>query len=446
MQARHDTSDHGIGCTRRQFIGMSALAGAGLLTGCAANPVTGQSQLMLVSEGEEIQLDRENSPHQFSADYGVTQDTRLTAYMAETGKRLAVITHRPQMPYRFEVVNAVYINAYAFPGGSIGVTRGILLKLGDEAELASLLGHELGHVNSRHTAQQMSKGTLTQAVIGGLAIAAGTQGRLYGDIAAQVGMLGAGALLATYSRANEREADALGLAYMTRAGYGADGFIGLMDMLNTMNTHKSNAIELMFATHPMSSERYETAVREVNTQYAAKKGLPRYRERYMDNIAGVRAQAPAIEAMQRGDAAMAQNTLDVAEKEYRSALKAAPEDYTALVVMAKNQIAQKKFSEAAGYTRQAAAVYPQEAQAHYLGGYAAIQTKKYEDALASLTAYDKIFPGNPQIQYLRGRAYEGMGRREAAAKDFYGFLQKVREGDEAQYAYRRLVEWGYVKQ
>lgn len=446
MRARHVDGDLGLRYSRRQFLELSAVAGAGLLAGCAANPVTGQSQLMLVSEGQEIQLDRENSPHQFSADYGVTQDARLAAYMAETGKRLAVITHRPQMPYRFEVVNAVYINAYAFPGGSIGVTRGILLKLDDEAELASLLGHELGHVNARHTAQQMSKGTLTQAVIGGLAIAAGTQGRLYGDIAAQVGMLGAGALLATYSRANEREADALGLAYMTRAGYGADGFIGLMDMLNTMNTHKSNAIELMFSTHPMSSERFETAVREVNTRYADKKGLPRYKERYMDNIAGVRALAPAIEAMQRGDAAMAKNAFDEAEKAYRSALTAAPEDYTALVVMAKNQIAQKKFSEASVYTTQAAAVYPQEAQAHYLGGYAAIQTKHYEEALAALAAYDKIFPGNPQIQFLSGRAYEGMGRREEAAKAYYGFLQNVREGEQAQYAYRRLVEWGYVKQ
>ena len=350
------------------------------------------------------------------------------------------------MPYRFEVVNAVYINAYAFPGGSIGVTRGILLKLDDEAELASLLGHELGHVNARHTAQQMSKGTVTQAVIGGLAIAAGTQGRLYGDIAAQVGMLSAGALLATYSRANEREADALGLAYMTKAGYGADGFIGLMDMLNSMNRHQSNAIELMFATHPMSSERYETAVQEVSTRYAAKKALPRYRERYMDNIAGVRALAPAIEAMQRGDAAMAKNELDAAEKEYRSALKSAPEDYTALVVMAKNQIARKRFAEAAGFTSQAAAVYPREAQARYLGGYANIQAKRFEKALEELTAYDKLLPGNPQIQFLNGLAYEGMDRREDAAKHFYGFLQKVREGEEAQYAYRRLVEWGYVKQ
>ncbi len=444
MRSRSHQEDPGTRFTRRQFIELTALAGVGMLTGCAANPVTGESQLMLVSEGEEIQIDKQNSPSQFSADYGVTQDAGLAAYMAETGKRLAIITHRPQMPYQFEVVNAVYINAYAFPGGSIGITRGILLKLDDEAELAALIGHELGHVNARHTARQMSKGSVTQTIISGLAMAAGTQGRMYGDIAAQLGMVGAGALLASYSRENEREADALGLAYMTRAGYGADGFTGLMDMLNSMNQHKSNAIELMFSTHPMSRERYETAVAAVNTRYADKKGQPRHRERYMDHIASVRAIAPAIEAMQRGDAAMAKKDIQGAETSYRGALKIAPEDYTALVIMAKNQIAQKKFSEAITYATKASAVYPEEAQAHYLGGYAQIQVKQYDRALASLAAYDKRLPGNPQIQFLTGYANEGMDRRENAARHYINFLQKVREGQEAQYAYQRLLEWGYV--
>ena len=155
--ATHDAlTDRGL--SRRDFIRLSALAAAGLLSGCATNPVTGESQFMLMSEQEEIQIDRQNSPYQLSADYGITQDRRLEAYINETGQRLATLTHRPRMPYRFNVVNATYINAYAFPGGTISATRGILLKLNDEAELASLLGHELGHVNARHTAQQMSKG------------------------------------------------------------------------------------------------------------------------------------------------------------------------------------------------------------------------------------------------------------------------------------------------
>ncbi|UCF56248.1 MAG: M48 family metalloprotease, partial [Deltaproteobacteria bacterium] len=253
--------------TRRDFLWVISMSAAGFVAGCAVSPVTGRRQLMLVSEDQEIQIDKQNSPHQFSADYGVVQDKALNDYIDQTGKKIAARTHRPHMPYSFRVVNASYINAYAFPGGSIACTRGILLSLDNEAELAALLGHELGHVNARHTAQQMSKGLLTQAVVGGLSVLAGTKGAAYGRMASQLGMIGGGALLASYSRDNEREADALGMEYMVRTGYTPKGMIGLMDMLRALSKNKPSTIELMFATHPMSDERYQTAVETAQSKY-----------------------------------------------------------------------------------------------------------------------------------------------------------------------------------
>ena len=161
--------------TRRDFMKLGTLAAAGCLTGCAVNPVTGASQLMLMNEGQEISVDLENSPHQFSADYGQLLDGSLNGYIQRVGLGLSKLTHRPQMPYSFRGVNANYVNAYAFPGGSIAVTRGMLLKMDNEAELAALLGHELGHVNARHTASQMSKGMLTQILAAGAVAAVGEQ-------------------------------------------------------------------------------------------------------------------------------------------------------------------------------------------------------------------------------------------------------------------------------
>ncbi|MCU0592413.1 MAG: M48 family metalloprotease, partial [Desulfobacterales bacterium] len=145
------------------------------------------------------------------------------------------------MPFSFRVVNATYINAYAFPGGSIACTRGILLQLDNEAELAALLGHEIGHVNARHTAEQLSKGQLTNIVVGGLSIIADVAAPGMGQVASALGGFGAGAFLASYSRDNERQADALGTEYMVQSGYSPDGMVALMEMLNNLNKSKPSS-------------------------------------------------------------------------------------------------------------------------------------------------------------------------------------------------------------
>ncbi len=446
MTGRNSANRSSGELTRRDFLWLTSLSVAGLAAGCATNPVTGRSQLMLVSEDSEIQLDKQNSPHQFSADYGVLQDRELNRYIHQTGKKLADLSHRPHMPYSFQGVNATYINAYAFPGGSIAATRGILLTLDSEAELAALLGHELGHVNARHTAQQMSKGMLTQALVGGVAVYAGTQSSMLGDLTSTLGSIAAGALLASYSRDNEREADALGMAYMVKNGYSSEGFVGLMDMLNNLSKHKPSTAELLFSTHPMGSERYQTALESARTQYRYAQKYPLHRERYMDQTARLRAIKGAIEAMQQGEALLQQKKPDAAEGHFKKALKQAPEDYAALMMMSKCLAAQKKLNEARPFAEKAQQVYPDEAQGHYMSGLLKLQTKAFDGAHQDFERYDKLLPGNPAILFLKGYSFEGMGQRRPAAENYYAFLQKVKQGSEAQYAYRRLVEWGYLKQ
>jgi predicted Zn-dependent protease len=431
--------------TRRDFLWLTSISAGALLVGCAINPVTGKHQLMLVSEEQEIQIDKQYSPMQFSADYGVAQDSQLNDYIDQTGKKMAAYTHRPSMPYSFQVVNANYVNAYAFPGGSIACTRGILLSLENEAELAALLGHELGHVNARHTAEQMSKGILTQAVVGGISVVAGTQGGAYGQLASQMGMLGAGALLASYSRGNEREADALGMEYMVRSGYSPKGMIGLMDILRSMSKHQPSTIELMFATHPMSDERYKTAVGRAQSEYASAETLPVYRERYMDHTAKLRTLKGAIEEMREGDRLMMDKRLDHAEAHFNKALKLAPNDYTGLVMMSTCQLLKKKYKRGITFAERAQRVYPQEAQAYHLSGFAKIQTRDFEGAYQEFTVYEKLLPGNPNTIFLKGYAQEGMQHLQKAANDYHRYLQVVQKGEKAEYAHKRLRQWGYYK-
>lgn len=427
-------------------LGASSLAVAPLLSSCALNPATGSRHLMMLSEDEEISLDRQQSPQQFSSDYGKVRDQGLNAYLDGVGKSLATRSHRPHMPYSFRAVNAAYINAYAFPGGSIAATRGILVEMENEAELAALLGHEIGHVNARHSAQQASKSLLASIFVSGASLASSVAGLgAASDLVQGVGKLGAGALLARYSRDNEREADALGMEYLTRAGYSPEGMVGLMRMLQKNGRSRASAIEMMFATHPMSDERLTNVQTAATTTFRDRQGLPLHRERYLDHTAGVRAQRPLLTALQKGSEAMGKKQWAGAEEQFNEAIRLQEDDYAAQVMLAKCHLAQDRRDEAERHALRAAALYPEEAQAHVLIGVTSLAAKKFAQAHEHLAAYDRLLPGNQEVLFFLGYSLEHMDRKEEAARKYAAYLQKQRQGEQAQHAASRLKEWGYAK-
>lgn len=430
--------------SRRDFLTAASLSSVAVLTGCATNPVTGRRMLMLVGEQEEINQDRTAAPHQFSADYGALQDRALNDYVDRVGRRVAAVSHRPQMPYSFRGVNAVYVNAYTFPAGSVAVTRGMLLDLQNEAELGAVLGHEVGHVNARHTARAMTWGVLAQAAVVGTSLVLAQKKAEYGALAAGLGGLGTGLLLARYSRDNEREADALGLQYLVKAGYGPQGMVGLMDLLKKLSTRQSNAVETLFATHPMSDERYQTAVAQVGSQYASSCDLPLNREAYMDHTAALRAKRGAIEALQKGEEALAAGKANAAEPQFKAALQQMPDDYCGLLLAAKCSLAQGRAAEAERYVKAAEEANPGEAQAHHLGGMTALKLKRFDVACQEFDAYEQKLPGNPTTVFYKGYSLEGLGRREAAATSYAQYLRVGGGGDLAEHARARLTDWGYL--
>jgi len=253
-----------------------------LLSSCAANPVSGKQDFMLISEQEEIDMGRKVDASVIK-EYGLYNDPRLTAYVADMGQRLGKLSHRPQLEYSFKILDSPVVNAFAAPGGYLFFTRGILATLNSEAELAGVMGHEIGHVTARHSAQQLSKAQAAQI---GLIIPQVLGVPLLSDLA-QVGM---GLFFMKYSRDNEREADTLSVEYATKAGYDASQMAGFFETLQRMNPQSDKSgMPAWFATHPSPEDR-EKAIKAQAQQAQRQMGLTRpriEREAYLRAIDGI---------------------------------------------------------------------------------------------------------------------------------------------------------------
>ncbi len=418
-----------------------ASVGASALSGCAVSPVTGERILVGLTEEQEKAIDAQQAPHQFSQDLGAVQDAGVNAYVAELTARLRPHVQRPGMPYSTRVLNANYVNAYTFPAGAMGITRGIMVDMQDEAQLAALLGHELGHVNARHAAQRQGQAMVAQVAVMGVALAANDSG--WAPVAAIGGQIGASALLARYSRDNEREADALGQQYLVAAGYPAQGMVGLHQLLVSSHEKQPGLLETLFSSHPMSTERLATARELADTTYAASRGAPAQRERYMDRTAALRRLKPAITACQNGELAMAKKALPEAQQQFEAALKHAPEDYAANLRMAQCLAAQQRLADARRYVETARRVYPEEAQAMKLGASLRLGLREPAAAYAELQAFDRVLPGDPGVLFLKGVSLDGMGQARQAAEHYAAFLRLTRQGGAAQHAATRLQALGY---
>lgn len=415
------------------------------LQGCATSPVTGRQILVGMSPEQERAIDRQQSPHQFSQDLGAVQDEGVNRYVAEVTDRLQPQVQRRDMPYSTRVLGANYVNAYTFPAGAMGITRGIMTELNDESELAALIGHEMGHVNARHAAQRQGQAMLAQVAVVTAAVVVSAGDSRWAPVVAIAGMVGASALLARYSRDNEREADALGQDYLVKAGYPAGGMTRLHQLLVGEQKSRPGLLDTMFSSHPMSEERLDTARRLADTTYAASASAPAGRERFMDRTAALRRLKPTIDACQNGELAMGRKALPEAQAQFEAALRATPRDYPSHVRMAQCLAAQNKLQDARRHADTARQIYPQEAQAAKLGASIKLGLRDPGGAYQDLQAYDRLLPGDPGTRFLSGVALEGMGNQAGAAREYAAFLQGGAQGQAATYAQGRLKAWGHLR-
>lgn len=266
----------------KAILGGMSLCCALLLTttGCATNPATGKTQLSLYGEGQEVEIGRSSDP-EIVRQYGLYDNPELASYVDRVGQEMAARSERPDLPWTFRVLDDPVINAFALPGGYIYVTRGILGHMGSEAELAAVLGHEIGHVTARHGVNRLSKAQLANIGLGVGAVLAPELARSLGSLAQQ----GMQLLFLKYSRDDERQADALGFRYVDYVGYNPEAFVDMFGMLAASGgSGKGARLPAYLATHPDPAERRVTARERVAEQPPEVLARPWKREPFLDRI------------------------------------------------------------------------------------------------------------------------------------------------------------------
>ena len=235
-----------------------------LVPSCAINPVTGKKQIMFVSEEQEIAMGAQYHPSVVST-FGIYDSPAIQKFIEEKGTEMGKISHRPNLKYHFTILDSPVVNAFAVPGGYLYVTRGILAQFNSEAELIGVLGHEMGHVTARHSAQQQTNQTIGQAVLLGGMLASKEIYKL-----ADEAMAGMQLLFMSFSRENERESDRLGVEYATKIGYDAHKMADFFQVLEKMSMGSEQAgVPTFFSTHPNPEDRFNS-VHRISDEWQAK--------------------------------------------------------------------------------------------------------------------------------------------------------------------------------
>jgi predicted Zn-dependent protease len=250
---------------------------------CTTDYVTGKRTFSLVSESQEIEMGRDADP-QIVAEYGLYDDFELQAYVNDIGQNIAKVSHRSNLDYTVRVVDTPVVNAFALPGGYVYITRGILAHFNSEDELAGVMGHEIGHVVARHSAEQMSR-----AQLAGLGLQLGSVVSETFARYAQFAGVGVGLLFLRFSRDQESESDMLGVEYSTKLGYDANNMADFFRTLESMQEQSGQSLPSFLSTHPDPGDR-EVKVHALADEWQGKisyQPLAKDRYDYLRRIDGI---------------------------------------------------------------------------------------------------------------------------------------------------------------
>ncbi len=409
-----------------------------LITACAVNPVTGQRELGLISEAEEIAIGRDNyvaGQQMQSGRYNV--DPVLNDYVAQVGQRLAEASDRPGLPYEFVVLNNSVPNAWAMPGGKIAINRGLLLEMDSEAELAAVLGHEIVHAAARHSARGMERNLALQLGLGLGAMALGTREDNVGMLLVGGASIAAGLLNQRYSREAELEADRYGTIYMARAGYNPEAAVELQQTFVRLSEgRESGWLDGLFASHPPSQQRVE-ANRATATELGREGRMGR--ETYQQRIAVLKRTAPAYEAYDEGRRALRDGETDKAHTLARQAVAAEPREALFHGLLGDIDIQRGRYRDALPHLERAMARNNEYFAFHLNAGIAMEQLQDYERARSHLEKSIQLLPTAP-AHYTAGNVARAQGDRNRAIEHYRTAAQS--DSEAGARARRALQEMG----
>jgi predicted Zn-dependent protease len=406
------------------------------ICGCITDPVTGESVMgMPTSDAEEEQMGEQYRPvilQQFSGAY---PDAELQSYLGGIVLGMAKSSARPELQWTFTVLNDSQVNAFAVPGGEVFMTRGLLWRLDDEAEFAVVMGHEIGHVEHRHTVQAMGRDTLI-----------GTLGQLGGEAlgSREIGNLASGLITMRFSRDQERESDVRGVHNSYQAGYdprrGAEVFRKFLELKGG----SESSLDAWTSSHPLDSERIEsilalsekTDARLVGD--APVQGLRIQTAKFSELISRLREHQKVYD---RHDAALAsvdkagggKDAIMAATAELEACARALPGHAFFANTAGKAQLAVGNPAAARTWFQQASDLGQGLLEPELALGYIALDSNDFNEVVARADRGLAILPGNYLSLYQRGEGLLGQGRQADAQTAFQQVMQSAPQ-DSHEYA------------
>ncbi|WP_417518398.1 M48 family metalloprotease [Marinobacter sp.] len=383
-----------------------------LLAGCSVNPVTGERQLSLIGEGQELAIGAEQyTPTQQTQGGQFYIDPELTLYVSEVGQKLARVSDRPDLPYEFVVLNSSVPNAWALPGGKIAINRGLLTKFEDEAQLASVLGHEIVHAAASHSIQRMQQGMLISAGVAGLGFALSDNewaGLLMGGAA-----IGAQLALAQYGQGDELESDHYGIIYMKRAGYDPQAAVEMQEIfLDLSKGQQAGFVDGLFATHPPSAKRVSE-----NSKLVAKIGGGGYRgaDVYKKKTATLRKVQPAYDAYDEAMKLASDGDMNAALEKVNEAIKLLPREAMFYSLRGRIYQEQDKHDQASADFDKAVSLYPEMFVYRLHNGLTALKLNNLDKARENLSRANQVVPTSIAFLRLGDIAVKENNRKDAIA-------------------------------